>query len=107
MLTAVAESRQDDGVTAMVVARHNDGVRFVLETLSTRGARLLGPLALALEEQIRVLLSTDEVSVDLEADVFHVQRVDLLTDRIAVRFRKPDSDKRKAILTILAHALQS
>jgi hypothetical protein len=84
-------------VTAIVLARHNDGVPFVIERLSSAGARLVGPLAVSVGESIQILLDIDGRPLDLRAEVVDVSRDQLLSDRIAVRFVDIEDEAADAI----------
>lgn len=64
-------------------------VTFVIDNLSSSGARLAGALALELGHRIEITFVIDETTIELVAEIVRVHTPDLLTDQIAVRFVDP------------------
>ncbi len=93
-------------MTAMVLARHNAGIAFVIESLSVSGARLVGPLTLGMGERVQILFEIDERPVDVNAEVVRVTKQDLMTDSIAVRFVELSSDARESIRGLVLRTLE-
>lgn len=94
------------GAQAFVKARHNDGIEFVLETLSTTGAQLVGPLTLKIGETIEILFEIDARPVSVSAQVVRVERQDIVMDRIAVRFVGLANEARASIHGLALRALE-
>lgn len=90
---------------ATVLARHNSGVPFVIESLSAGGARLAGPLALQVNERIHILFELDGHPIEVLADVVRVQRDNLLTDRVAVTFVEVTPATRELLRKLVRHTI--
>jgi hypothetical protein len=88
--------------TAIVLARHNNGVAMMIESISTSGARLVGPVTLIVGERIQALFDVEGIPVEVFADVVRVETQDIATDRITVRFVDV-SDEKRAYLQRLVH----
>lgn len=84
------ERRQDTraqvATTAVVLARKNTGVALTIDSISTGGARLVGPLTLAVGERVQMLFELHDTPIEVAGEVVRIETEDLLTDRIAVRF---------------------
>jgi hypothetical protein len=75
-------------LAAEVVAR-NRRVPFVIDNLSSSGARLAGALALGLGQRIEMSFRLEGTAIALSAEIVRVDTPDLMTDQIAVRFVDP------------------
>ncbi len=91
--------------SAVVLARHNNGVTFAIENISTTGARLAGPLTLGVGERIQILFEIDGHPVDVKAEVMRVDKYDMMTDRVAVSFRDVDPETQQRITRLVQQAL--
>ena len=89
--------RADIALTAMVLARHNDGIAFTIDSISTSGARLAGPLTLDVGERVQIMFEIDGRPVDVHAEVVRREPRDITMDNIAVRFTDLTDDARAAI----------
>jgi hypothetical protein len=76
---------------AVVVVR-NRCVDFVIDNISSSGARLAGPLTLELGQHIEMSFVLDTTTVVLAAEIVRVHTTDLVTDQIAVRFVEPSAE---------------
>lgn len=97
----VPMAKRSGSITAMVLARHNTGVQFALDRLTTAGARLSGPVTLDVGERIRVMFDIAGHPYDVMAEVITVEHASLLIDRIAVRFIELSAESRNAIRDLL------
>ena len=104
------ERRQDPRATvatsAVVLARHNDGVGLTISSLSVGGARLVGPLSLDRGERIQILFEIDGRPVEVSGEVVRVEKQDMMTDRISVRFVDVPDDVRELIQMLVRRALE-
>ena len=91
--------RVDTSIKATVTSGKRT-VPFVIDSLSTSGARLIGPLALAMKETVGIVFTAGEHRIDIAAEVVRVDTADLMTDQIAVRFIDPSAETA-ATLSIL------
>ena len=62
---------------------------FVIDNLSSSGARLTGPLALKLGQRIAISFVLEATTFDVTAEIVRVHTPDLVTDQIAVQFIEP------------------
>jgi hypothetical protein len=97
--------RVDTSIKATVTAGKRT-VPFVIDSLSTTGARLIGPLALALNEKLGIVFAADETRVEVTAEVVRVDTADLMTDQIAVRFIDLASDTQDVLRALVERALE-
>jgi PilZ domain len=88
-----------------VGAGRRSDVPFRVLNLSVTGAKLEGPLALRLHEKIRIKLTIEEKSVELEAEIVRVNTADLMTDQIAARFLQPSAEAVNLLQHIVDQAL--
>jgi hypothetical protein len=91
--------RVDTSIKATVTSGKRT-VPFVIDSLSTSGARLIGPLALAMKEKVGIVFTADEHRLEVTAEVVRVDTADLMTDQIAVRFLDPTAETA-AVLRVL------
>ena len=91
--------------SAVILARHNPGVAFSIESISAGGARLVGPLTLEVGERIQILFELEGVPIDVEANVVRVDRQDFVTDHIAVSFKNLSDEARGVIYELVERAL--
>jgi len=89
-------------VTALVLARHNDGIEVAVEDVSIRGAKLTGAFTLDVGERIQIVFPTDARRVT--AEVVRVESRDMSTDCAVVRFVAPGDDTRESIRLAMDHA---
>ena len=101
----VRAQRAPTSIIATVTAGKRAGVQFRIMNLSITGAKLEGPLALRLNDTIRIKLTVDTQPVELDAEVVRVNTADLLTDQIAARFLNPTSDAVATLQRIVHAAL--
>lgn len=100
--------RVDAGATsALVLARHNPGVTCSIESISVGGARLVGPLTLAVGEWIQILFELDGTPFDVEGEVVRVVHRDITTDHIAVAFKNLSESSRASIHQLVVRALDA
>lgn len=88
-------------INAVLLARHNDGVPFDVESLTLGGVRLVGPLALEVGESVQVLIEVEEHLLDVEGEVVHVIRQDALRDCVAVTFTSLSLADRETLLRVV------
>lgn len=96
--------RVDTSIRATVTAGKRT-VPFVIDSLSTTGARLIGPLALAMNETIAVVFTAEDHRIDVSAEVVRVDTADLMTDQIAVRFIDLGPETTAALKLLVEHML--
>jgi hypothetical protein len=89
--------RVDANLKAVVTAGPRRSVPFVIDSMSVTGARLTGPLALALGQVISVTFTATGRSVTIDVEVVRVDTADLLNDQVAVRFINVPDDAKDAI----------
>ena len=99
------DSRVDHLKPAVVLARHNNGMAFVIENISLGGARLVGELTLEVGECVQILFELDGRPVEVDAEVVRVDRQDVFRDRIAVAFTNLSAPHRDAIRRLVQTAL--
>lgn len=99
------DPRAEICASAIVLARHNDGVAFTIESISVSGARLAGPLALDVGERVHLLFEMDGHPVEVTGEVVRVDRQDLASDHIAVRFIEVAEDTRALIRDLVVRTL--
>jgi hypothetical protein len=88
-------SRSESGVTALVLARHNDGIEVAVEDVSIGGATLTGPFTLDIGERIQIFFHVDAHPVT--AEVVRVESRNMTTDCAVVRFAARGDDTHEAI----------
>ncbi len=66
--------------------RHNAGVQVTIDSISTGGARFVGPLTVAIGECVQILFEIEEIPVEVLAEVVRVDRDNVFNDRFATRF---------------------
>lgn len=91
--------------TAIVLARHNDGVPFTIESLSTSGARLSGPLTLDIGEKVGLMFEAAGHPVDVRGEVVRVDRRTMFEDGVAIRFVEIDPAALEAIRKLVSDLL--
>ena len=99
--------RVELSATAVVLARHNDGVPFVIESLSTSGARLVGPLTLDRGERVAVLFEAGGHPIDVRGEVVRVERQTISQDRVAIRFVDLEGESLEAIRRLVSEILDA
>jgi len=106
---STSERRQHPRVaitsSAIVLARHNSGVAFSIESISVGGARLVGPLTLEVGETVQILFELEGTPIDVEGQVARVDRQDIMTDRVAVAFKNLSAEARASIQQLVVRAL--
>jgi len=65
---------------------------------------LLGPLTLSVGERVQILFELDQRPLDVAADVVRVERLDMMRDRVAVRF--VDSEASRAMIGAVVDKLR-
>lgn len=96
--------RVDTSIKATVTAGKRT-VPFVIDSISTSGARLIGPLALAMKEKVSIVFTAAEHRIDIAAEVVRVDTADLMTDQIAVRFIDPNPATAATLRLIVERSL--
>jgi acyl-CoA hydrolase len=71
---------------AVVLVRHNAGVTVAIDSISFDGAIVVGEIAAAVGESVQILFALRGIPVDVRAEVVRAEKLDMTTDRIAVRF---------------------
>lgn len=79
--------------------------RFRILNVSVTGAKLEGPLTLALHEGITIKFTFEGATCEVAAEVVRVDTPDLMTDEIAARFLEPSAEVHAALERIVHHAL--
>ena len=97
--------RVDTSIRATVTSGKRT-VPFVIDSISTSGARLIGPLALAMKEKIGVVFAEADQRIEVAAEVVRVDTADLMTDQIAVRFIDPTAEIQTALRALVESALE-
>jgi hypothetical protein len=101
-----AHPRLATATSAIVLARHNDGVPLTIVSLSLSGARLIGEITLAVGEQVDVLFEIDGHPVDVTGEVVRATKLDIATDEVAVRFLAVTDAARQLIREAVARSLE-
>jgi hypothetical protein len=91
--------------TAVVLARHNQGVHVVISSISLGGARLVGEITVAMGERVQILFEIDQQPLEVEAEVVRVEMVDMATDHIAVRFVTTSEAAKRLIRGLVERSL--
>ena len=99
------DSRVDHLKPAVVLARHNCGMEFVIESISVGGARLVGEMTLEVGERVQILFELDGRPVEVDAEVVRADRQDVFRDRIAVAFMNLSAHHRDSIRRLVQAAL--
>ena len=97
--------RVDVTTAAVVLARHNTGVAFTIESISAGGARLVGPLTLDVGERVQVLFELAGTPIDVEGEVVRAERHDMMNDRVAIAFKNVSETTRSIIHQIVVTSL--
>lgn len=97
--------RGDVTASAMVLARHNAGVAFSIESISVGGARLVGPLTLEAGEDVQLLFELEGTPVEVEGVVVRAERHDIINDRVAISFKNLSAAARALIHRAVVRAL--
>jgi hypothetical protein len=92
-------------LSAVILARHNDGVAFSIQRISTGGARLVGPLTLEVGERVQVLFELEGTPIDVEGEVVRVERPDIVNDHVAVAFRNLSDSSRTLIHELVQRSM--
>jgi hypothetical protein len=100
------EPRADVSTAAVVLVRHNEGAAMTIESVSTSGARLVGPVTLDVGERIQILFEVDGSPIEVSGEVVRVEATDMTTDRIAVRFVDVADDTRVKLRLLVQRALE-
>jgi hypothetical protein len=79
-------ARADASTTARVLARHNPGATLTIECVSLGGARMVGELTVEIGERVQILFEVEGHPLDVTGEVVRAERVDMATDRVAIRF---------------------
>ena len=99
-------ARADVAASAIVLARHNAGVAFMIESISAGGARLVGPLTLEAGERVQLLFEIGGTPIDVEGEVVRAERQDMLNDRVAISFKNVSEETRALISRLVVTALE-
>lgn len=95
-----------DELHATVLVRFNPGVTFAVENISIGGCSMVGPITLSIGDRVQILFEVDDAPVELLAEVVRAEHVDILNDRIAVRFIEVQHATRELIQRLVARALE-
>ncbi len=79
---------------------------FAAESLSTTGARLVGPFALATHQRIDIVFELEDGPIRVAAEVVRVATKDLTEDQVAVRFVHVPTAARAAIHAFVARTME-
>lgn len=90
---------------AVILARHNEGVTFTIESISVGGARLVGPLTLEVGERVLVLFEVAGTPIDVEGEVVRAERQDMMNDRVAIAFKNVSETARSLIHQLVLTSL--
>jgi hypothetical protein len=99
--------RVPTAIIAIVTAGKRSGVHFTILNVSITGAKLEGPLSLALKETIKIRFEWEGTAVELAAEVVRVDSPDLMTDQIAARFIDVPEEAKAAIQDLVGRLLDA
>ena len=94
-------------IVATVTAGKRSGVIFKILNVSVTGAKLEGPLSLALRDKIKIRFAWEGTAVELAAEVVRVDSPDLMTDQIAACFIDVADDAKTAIQDLVGRLLDA
>jgi hypothetical protein len=94
-------------ISAKVTAGKRKDVTFTIENLSVSGAKMEGPLAIALKQTIGIVFEAEGKFVSVQAEVVRVDTADLMTDQIAVQFIDPSPETKEAIRALVEKHLRN
>ena len=97
--------RVDVTARAVVLVRHNAGTECLIDSISMGGARLVGPLTLAVGEHVQVLFEVDGTPIDVEGEVVRAERQDVMNDRIAIAFKNVSESTRLLLHKLVVTSL--
>jgi len=103
----VRAPRVPTSIVATVTAGKRSGVIFRILNVSVTGAKLEGPLSLALKDKIKIRFDWEGTSVELAAEVVRVDSPDLMTDQIAAHFIEMPPETQAAIEALVARMLEA
>jgi len=103
----VRAPRVPTSIVATVTAGKRTGVIFRILNVSVTGAKLEGPLSLALKDKIKIRFDWEGTSVELAAEVVRVDSPDLMTDQIAACFIETPPETQTAIQDLVARLLEA
>ncbi len=97
--------RVEATITAMVLVRHNAGAEFLIESISVGGARLIGPVTLAVGEHVQLLFELEGTPIEVEGVVVRADRQDTMNDRVAVTFKNLSTATQGLLHQLVVKAL--
>jgi len=103
----VRAPRVPTSIVATVTAGKRTGVIFRILNVSVTGAKLEGPLSLALKDRIKIRFEWEGTAVELAAEVVRVDSPDLMTDQIAACFVDVPEETQAAIQELIARLLEA
>ena len=99
--------RADDlGIEATVLVRDNAGVTLFIDNISVGGCSLVGPITLVVGDRVQILFEVDDTPIDVSAEVVRAERVDILNDRVAVKFIDVQAGTHELIERLVARAIE-
>lgn len=101
-----AHPRATVSTAAVVLARHNAGAPMTIESVSTSGARLVGPVTVDVGERVEILFEVNGHPMEVSGEVVRVEVKDLTTDCIAVRFVDVAVETRAKLRELVQQALE-
>lgn len=93
-------------IQATVLARHNPGVTFSIENISVGGCSMVGPITLFVGDRVQILFEVDGSPIDVSAEVIRAEHLDILNDRIAVKFVDVQPPTRELIQRLVTDAIE-
>jgi hypothetical protein len=98
--------RAATSLVARVTAGRRQPERFTILNVSVTGAKLEGPLSLALKDKIKIRFDWEGKSIELAAEVVRVDSPDLMSDQIAARFVDVSDDAKQVLAELVAGMLE-
>jgi hypothetical protein len=98
--------RADVEATAVVLVRHNAGVTMTIESLSVGGARIIGELTVDRGDRVQILFDIAGRPVEVFGEVVRVDKRDIATDRVSVRFVDVAVETRDLIRELVREVIE-
>lgn len=89
-----------------MLARHNRGATFSIENISVGGCSLVGPITLSVGDRVQILFEVDGSPIDVSAEVVRADHLDIVNDRIAVKFLDVQDAAHELIQRLVAKAIE-
>lgn len=78
----------------------------LIESISTGGALLVGPLTLDRGEQVQILFEIDDHPIDVVGEVVRSENHDVMTDRVAIKFINMNAETRMLVRELVRRTLE-